>query len=135
MTYLLDTNACISYLNNRNSPIASRLARIRPDEVFLCQIVKAELYYGAYKSTQRKSNLALLAHFFSQFVSLPLNDQAAEVYGRIRSHLTTQGTPIGPNDLIIAAIAVAHNVILVTHNTREFSRVESLRLEDWTATP
>ena len=134
MSYLLDTNACISYLNDRSSPVIARLAMTKPDEVFLCQIVKAELYYGAYKSTQRRSNLDLLAHFFSQFASLPFNDQATEVYGRIRARLAVQGTPIGPNDLIIAAIAIAHNVTLVTHNTREFSRVDNLQIEDWAAT-
>ena len=67
--------------------------------------------------------------------SLPFNDQAAEAYGRIRARLGTQGTPIGPNDLIIAATAIAHNVTLITHNTREFSRVDSLRIEDWVTTP
>jgi tRNA(fMet)-specific endonuclease VapC len=131
MTYLLDTNICISYLNDRNSAVARKLTTVRPDAIFLCQIVKAELYYGAYKSSRRQSNLALLRHFFNQFVSLPFNDQAAEAYGRIRAQLADQGTPIGPNDLIIAATAVAHNVTLVTHNTREFNRVGDLRIEDW----
>lgn len=134
MSYLLDTNACISYLNYRNSPIAHQLATKKPQEIFLCQIVKAELYYGAYKSTRCKENLALLTRFFSQFASLPFNDQAAEIYGRIRAKLATQGNPIGPNDLIIAATAIAHRVTLVTHNIREFSRVDDLQFEDWLAT-
>jgi tRNA(fMet)-specific endonuclease VapC len=66
----------------------------------------------------------------SEFVSLPFDDQSAVIYGQIRAQLAVSGTPIGPNDLLIASIALANNLILVTHNTREFSRVEGLRLED-----
>ena len=89
----------------------------------ICQIVKAELYYGAYKSARRDANLALLTKFFNQFESLPFDDAAAEAYGRLRAELARRGTPIGPNDLMIAAIALAYDLILVTHNTSEFSRV------------
>jgi tRNA(fMet)-specific endonuclease VapC len=66
------------------------------------------------------------------FHSYAFNDSAAERYGRIRTDLAMQGTPIGPNDLMIAAIALANNLTLVTHNTREFARVDGLPLEDWT---
>ena len=64
---------------------------------------------------------------------MPLDDLAAEQYGKIRATLATQGTPIGPNDLLIAATALAYNLIVVTHNTREFGRVQSLKVEDWLA--
>ncbi len=104
---------------------------LRPGDVFLCQIVKAELYYGAYKSSRREQNLALLHRFFAQFQSLPFNNVAVEMYGDIRNELAKCGTPIGPNDLIIAATALAHKVILGTHNTREFNRVPGLLIEDW----
>jgi len=133
MTYLLDTNACIAYLNDRNSMVARRLMTVNPGEAFLCQVVKAELYFGAYKSSRREQNLALLQSFFGQFASLPFDDQAAEAYGRLRAELAACGTPIGPNDLIIAAIALAHGATLVTNNTREFNRVPDLRMEDWSA--
>ena len=131
MRYLLDTNTCIQFLNSRNSALQRRLAAISRDDVAICQIVKAELIYGAYRSARREANLALLARFFSQFVSLPFDDASAEIYGRIRAELVRAGTPIGPNDLMIAAIALAHDAILVTHNVREFGRVEGLRFEDW----
>lgn len=75
--------------------------------------------------------MALYQEFFSELVSLRFDGNAAAVYGRIRARLEASGTPIGPNDLQIAAIALANDLILVTHNTREFSRVEGLRLEDW----
>jgi len=70
--------------------------------------------------------------FLAQFISLPFDDQAALIHGQIRAQLAVAGTPIGPYDLQIAAIAIA-NSLMVTHNTREFSRVEGLQLEDWEA--
>lgn len=73
----------------------------------------------------------MLSEFFNEFVSLPFDGRAAEIGGQIRAQLADVGTPIGSNDLLIAAIALAHNLILVTHNTREFSRVAGLRIEDW----
>jgi tRNA(fMet)-specific endonuclease VapC len=82
---------------------------------------------------RRKSNLKLLARFFQRFTSLHFDDNAAEQYGILRSTLEKQGTLIGPNDLLIAYIALANNVTLVTHNTNEFQRVPSLQMEDWQA--
>ncbi len=131
MTYLLDTNTCIRFLNPRDSAVPAHLAAVSREEAAICQIVKAELYFGAYKSARRDANLALLAKFFGQFISLQFDDAAAEAYGALRAELARRGTPIGPNDLMIAAIALAHNLTLVTHNTAEFSRVPGLRLEDW----
>jgi tRNA(fMet)-specific endonuclease VapC len=131
MTYLLDTNACIRYLNGRAPNVWQRLSALPPTEVRVCAIVKAEMYFGAMKSTDPARTLALQQVFFRAFESLPFDDAAAEVYGRLRAELTRRGTPIGPNDLMIAAIALAHDFILVTHNTAEFSRVTGLCLEDW----
>lgn len=131
MIYLLDTNTCILYLTRRNSIIVDKLTNAPRQDVVLCDVVKAELYYGAYRGTRLESNLALYQEFFREFISLPFDGEAAAVYGRIRVQLESLGTPIGPNDLQIAAIAIANNLILVTHNTREFSRVPDLRFEDW----
>ncbi len=131
MKYLLDTNTCIELLRQPDSEIARRLLATDPDEIALCAVVKAELHYGAHRSLHRDDNLKLLEELFAQFVSLPFDDNAAEAYGRIRAQLSAAGAVIGPNDLIIAAIALVHNLVLVTHNTREFSRVESLQIEDW----
>lgn len=131
MTYLLDTNTCIRYLNGRSENIRQHLESSQPEEIALCAVVKAELFYGAMKSARPMENLARQQHFVNHFISFPFDDGAAEVYSRIRTQLERAGTPIGPNDLLIAAIAVANNVILVTHNTDEFSRVEDLKIEDW----
>jgi tRNA(fMet)-specific endonuclease VapC len=134
--YLLDTNACIGYLNDNNSLVAQKMATLRLDEIALCSIVAGELYYGAYHSSRRASNLALVDLLFQTFTSLPFDHHAAEVYGRIRADLASAGTLIGPLDLQIAAIALANGLTLVTHNTREFGRVNGLSIEDWeTPTP
>ncbi len=131
MIYLPDTNACIRYLNVPASPVAVKFNQTAPRDIALCDIVKMELYYGAYRSSRQQSNLAVLKMFFVPFLSLPFDDAAADICGRIRAELAAAGTPIGPYDLQIAAIALANGLTLVTHNTREFSRVSGLLLEDW----
>jgi tRNA(fMet)-specific endonuclease VapC len=132
LIYLLDTNACVSYLKSSSrSPIAAKLATLDQTDVVLCSVVKAELHYGAEHSSDPPTNRQRVAQFFSLFRSLPFDDAAAEEYGRIRAALAAQGTPIGPNDLMIAAIAVTNSLTLVTRNTKEFKRVSGLRLEDW----
>jgi tRNA(fMet)-specific endonuclease VapC len=130
--YLLDSNACIRLLNkSASSNMARKLAELTPDDIRLCSVVKSELYYGAYKSTRRDRNLANLNRFFSQFISLPFDDDAAAIAGQVRAQLDVAGTPIGSNDLLIAAIALSNDLTLVTHNTREFGRINGLNYEDW----
>ncbi len=131
MTYLLDTNTCIRHLNGTSGSVRRRMESARPSDLALCSVVKAELFYGSLKSARPKRNLKKLVHFLSRFASLPFDDPAARIYGGIRARLEKQGTLIGPNDLLIAAIALASKATLVTHNTREFSRVKGLKLEDW----
>lgn len=97
----------------------------------VCSIVKAELFYGAMRSNNPKRTLDRQQRFLLSFASLPFNDEAAIVYGQIRARLALAGTPIGTCDLLIAAIALSNNLTLVTHNTREFERVEGLQVEDW----
>ncbi|HEX4953840.1 MAG TPA: type II toxin-antitoxin system VapC family toxin [Thermoanaerobaculia bacterium] len=133
MTYLLDTNACIGILNGTVPALVSCLKEKDTRQVRLCSVVKAELLHGARKSARVAENLTLLARFFTPFASLPFDDRAADHYGQIRADLERSGIPIGPHDLLIAAIARAHDVTLVTHNLREFTRVVGLRVEDWEA--
>ena len=133
MRFLLDTNTCIQYLNGRSTQVRDRLHSKAPGDVALCSVVKAELFYGALRTRNPQRTLALLGTFLARFQSLAFDDRCAELYGRIRARLTELGTPIGPNDLLIAAIALAHSAVLVTHNTREFGRVEGLLWEDWEA--
>jgi len=129
--YLLDTNACIRILNGTSPSLAERLRFIPRSQLRLSSVVKAELLYGARKSSRVAENLRLLERFFNTIASLPFDDGCAEEYGLLREELDRAGTPIGANDMLIAATARAHHAILVTHNVREFSRVADLRLEDW----
>ncbi len=132
--YLLDTNACIRILNNNSVPLVSQLQQCEPGEIYLCSIVKAELVYGAYHSSRAAENLRLLAKFFEPFISLPFDDRCVDYYGRIRNDLAREGAIIGPNDLMIAATAMAHDAILVTRNTSGFARIVGLQIEDWELT-
>jgi tRNA(fMet)-specific endonuclease VapC len=135
MKFLLDTNACIVHLRGKNAGnVTTHLAASSPGVVALCSVVKAELLYGAERSANPANNHAQLQHFFASFPSLPFDDSAANAYGRLRAHLEAQGTPIGPNDLMIASTALSRRLILVTHNTAEFSRVPGLQIEDWQTT-
>ncbi len=129
--FLLDTNTCIRILNGSSSAVAARLQATSPAEVRLCAIVKAELLYGARNSTRVEANMRLLRRFFGPLASVPFDDRCAEEAAFIRLDLSRSGRPIGPNDLLIAAIARAHDAVLVTNNTREFGRVPGLRVEDW----
>jgi tRNA(fMet)-specific endonuclease VapC len=132
VTWLLDTNACVSYLRSgENSSIAGRLAEKSLGDVVLCSVVRAELVFGALRSRDAATNLAKVGKFLSGFLSLPFDDDAADAYGPIRAALAVQGATIGPNDLLIASIAKSRGLTLVTHNTAEFSRVSGLKIEDW----
>lgn len=133
MTYLLDTNTCVEYLNGRSRQVMEAFQGKALSDIALCSVVKAELHYGAMRSRNPQDALAKLGTFLAPFRSLPFDDQCAAEYGRIRARLAQVGSLIGPNDLLIAAIAVVHRATLVTHNVREFSRVDGLLYEDWEA--
>jgi tRNA(fMet)-specific endonuclease VapC len=133
MTWLLDANACIRYLNGRAPKLKARIDGTARSSLLVCSVVKAELFFGAARSNDLARTLANQQRFLRRFASLPFDDRAAEVYGQIRADLTAAGTLIGPNDLLIAAIAVANGVTLVTNNVREFGRVKGLVIEDWEA--
>lgn len=129
--YLLDTDAWIGYLKGR----AAIVERVRREaNLAISTISLGELYWGARKSQRVEANLRRIEVLRSEVEVYEVNGMAAEVYGLIRADLERQGTPIGPNDLWIAAIARANDAVLVSHNVREFSRVVGLRLEDWETT-
>ncbi|HQZ67083.1 MAG TPA: type II toxin-antitoxin system VapC family toxin [Planctomycetaceae bacterium] len=129
--YLPDTNVWIRHLDSKPSRVKERLAAYDPNDVLLCDIVKAELYYGAFKSARPADNLAVLKSLFASFESVPFTGDTARVFGKLRSDLAQQGSPIGPLDLQIASIAALNGLILVTSNTREFTRISGLQVEDW----
>jgi tRNA(fMet)-specific endonuclease VapC len=129
--YLLDTNVCVEYLRRRNSRVMQRFQSLDPSDLFLCPIVLGELYYGAYRSADPLRNLQLLSKLVSLVECAPYDTPAAAIYGQLRAHLVGMGTPIGPHDVQIAAIALSQSMILVTHNVAEFSRVPGISVEDW----
>ena len=131
MKYLLDTNVCINAMHQRHPILTQRFLAIPAQDKIICSIVRAELYYGAYKSQRQQSSLADLQTFLQPFPNLDFDIAAARVCGEIRADLARKGTPIGPNDIQIAAIALVHRLTIITHNTREFGRVQNLILEDW----
>ena len=133
MTFLLDSNAWIGWLRQKHPKLLARIKQEDPANIMLCSVVLVELIYGAENSgpAHRVGNLQKIEQLRLQYVSIPFDDHAAEEYGKIRAVLAASGEPIGPNDLLIAAVALANQLTLVTHNTSEFSRVPGLMLEDW----
>jgi tRNA(fMet)-specific endonuclease VapC len=130
LKFLLDTDVTIALIKGRPWALAW-LRRLVPTEVALSGVSKAELYYGARKSERVEHNLGVLQRFFEPFESIAYDDRAAEEYGVIRADLERLGTPIGPNDLLIAAIARSRDLTLASLNQREFGRVGGLRLADF----
>ncbi len=131
MPYLLNTNVCIGILTGRSAKAIERLRKVAPTEIRACSVVRAELQFGARNSRRVEANLSLLETFLSPFTSVAFDDGAANYYGRIRADLHRAGVLIGPNDMLIAAVALANDLVLVTHNVKEFGRVPGLRWEDW----
>jgi tRNA(fMet)-specific endonuclease VapC len=131
MTWLLDSNACIRYLNRRSPALRAKLNAIDPAQIVVCSVVKGEMQFGAALSRDPIKALAEQKFFLSRFVSLPFDDLSADRYAEIRADLTLRGLIIGPNDLMIAAICLANDLTLVTHNMAEFSRIPKLKIEDW----
>ncbi|MCB8946081.1 MAG: type II toxin-antitoxin system VapC family toxin [Ardenticatenaceae bacterium] len=125
----LDTNIIIAYLNG-NQNVAEQIKVHLPD-VAMSALVLAELRYGARASAKASENLRRLEQLL-QIVDVVDFDQAsADSYSHLRLTLRQKGKPTGEMDLLIASIAVAHQAVLVTHNTKHFSEIEGLVLEDW----
>jgi len=128
MKYLLDSNAVIAALKPLPK-FMEKLERQDPGNCAISAIVAHELFFGAYNSRAVAKNLAQLEGL--QFETLDFDLEDARCAGEIRAALVKTGKVIGPYDLLIAGQAVARRLTLVTHNTREFSRVTNLRVEDW----
>lgn len=131
MRYLLDTNCCIHLLKGTDPAWLQRFSSMDPDTFAVCTVVQAELEYGANRSQRVAENLRKFRQFLAPLRNLPFDEKAAVAYGEIRSTLERLGTPIGPNDLLIASIARVNGMTVLTRNTREFSRVPGLLVETW----
>ncbi len=130
MNWLLDTDTCIDALRHRAS-ILRRLTALSPDDVAVATMTEAELWYGAWQSRDPAGAQQSVAWFLAPLTRLPFDSEAAERHAELRFALQAQ--PIGERDLVIASVAVAQGLVLVTHNIREFSLVPNLSVEEWTA--
>lgn len=129
--YLLDTNI-ISYWMRGDLKLIQKLKSRSPAELSLSTITLAEIYYGIEKSPVKKKERRLkIDHIKSQLELYPFNEAAAVKYGSILASLEKQGQPISEREIQIAAIAMANKLCVVTHNTKEFSRISKLKVEDW----
>ena len=129
--YLLDTNICIYIAKHNPLAVRARFERHAAHELAMSVVTLGELRHGAEKSQAREKALATLGHLEASIQVAPLTEAVGQHYGQIRSSLERSGTPIGNNDLWIAAHARAEGWILVTNNEREFKRVAGLQVENW----
>jgi tRNA(fMet)-specific endonuclease VapC len=130
-THLLDTNVCVAFLRGASPQVRTQLLSRDRSSIGLPAIVAAELRLGAEKSARPRVNRALVEEFIAALEIIPFDDRASRRYAEIRARLERRGEPIGANDYIVAATALASGCILVTGNDREFRRVAGLKLEDW----
>jgi tRNA(fMet)-specific endonuclease VapC len=135
--YLLDTNACVRFLRAcPSSDIGIRISQLGvDDEIVSCAIVRSELLFGALRSQNAVQGIHRVEAFLGPLASFPFDDLAAGVHSDRRAQLAKQGRSIGPFDLMIAAIAIANGLTVVTPNVGEFSRVQGLLFVDWQTTP
>ena len=131
MKYMLDTNICIFVIKHKPETVIQRFMEHDPSEICISSITYAELVHGVEKSRAKEKNRIALTLLLSKIQIIPFDSLAAQVYGVVKADLQRQGTPIGPLDTLIASHAKSLDLTLVTNNTREFIRVEGLKLEDW----
>lgn len=131
MSYLLDTLSCIRFLNHPDTGIARQLRRVPRSDVVLCDVVKAELYFAAESGKFWREQLPVLDGFFRVFASLPFDRKSARIYGQVRSDVEKRGLSLGQNDLMIAAVALADELTLVSPNVDGFGAIDGLRVMNW----
>lgn len=127
---LLDTNICTYIIKARPPAVLERFRQYRLGDIGMCSVVAAELAYGVAKSGSARNRQAL-EMFLAPLTILPFDDAALWAYGDLRADLERRGTPIGSLDTMIAAHALSQKAPLVTNNTREFTKVPGLQLDNW----
>jgi tRNA(fMet)-specific endonuclease VapC len=130
MRYVLDTNTCV-YALKLQGRVVERMREHSPDDLGITIVSLAELWFGARKSTRAAATRRQVDAFLEPFDVLPFDQDAAEAYARTRFEEERVGRPIGERDLMIASIALARGLTVVTHNLSEFRRVPALKAEDW----
>jgi tRNA(fMet)-specific endonuclease VapC len=133
MKFLLDTDICIYIIKKKPVEVLQKFREYPVGDIGLSSITLAELKYGVQKSKQSSQNARALEKFLIPLSISEFDYKAANAYGKVRSELEAQGTPIGPLDTLIAAHALSLNLTLITNNMREFSRVSGLKVTNWVA--
>jgi len=128
--YLLDTNTLIYFFKGMGE-VSNNMLSHQPNEIHIPSLVVYELEVGIAKSTHPKKRQKQLKELLSQLTIIDFTNKEAEESAKIRAKLEEKGTPIGPLDTLIAGCAKANNLTLITHNTKEFKRVNGLKVEDW----
>lgn len=129
--YLLDTNIIIHALKG-HAAVNRNLRSHLHDPLHISVVTLMELYYGAYKSQKVESNIAKVRALESTIEVIPVDKEVVDIFGTYKAKLERSGIPLDDFDLIIAACAMTHNLVLVTHNIKHFNRIEGLKIQDWT---
>ena len=129
--YLLDTNICIYAINGRHPELTRHLLTVHPDDIKVSAIPVGEMEYGASKSHWGERTREIMHAFLASFSTLPFTERDAILFGNLRAHLEKEGTPVGVLDVMIGAQGIANGLTVVTHNTRVFSRLPGIMIEDW----
>ncbi|MGH1395511.1 MAG: type II toxin-antitoxin system VapC family toxin [Trichormus sp.] len=130
MTYLLDTDTCIYWIKNIE-PVRNKVKEIGWERICICSITIAELYFGAYNSQKVSENLTRAEDFIKNITVIPLEQNTLKTFGKLKAELRKIGQPVAEFDLLIASVALTRDDILVTNNTRHYSRITGLKLENW----
>ncbi len=131
MKYLLDTNICIYIIKHSPPSVIKKFHTLIIGDIGISTITLSELEYGVAKSSHKSKNEEALSKFIMPLEILEFDSAAASVYGKLRAELEINGKPIGSMDMLIAAHALSLNVILVTNNEKEFTRIKNLQVENW----
>ena len=132
MKYILDTNICIYIINEKPDKVLRKFELYPVYEFGISSITHAELQYGIEKSKNKNTNQAALDEFLLPLTILPFHGQRlVTCYGEIRASLESKGQTIGPLDMLIAAHALSLDLIIISNNIKEFSRIPNLKCENW----
>lgn len=128
---MLDTNICIYIIKRKPPNVIERFRQTEISQIGISSITLSELLYGVTKSSKPEQNKIALTQFIAPMEILPYDDDAAQYYGDLRTHLEKHGTPIGSLDMLIAAHALSINCTLITNNEKEFIRIPNLKIDNW----
>ena len=130
MKYLLDTDICIYWLKGK-ATVKAKIEQVDRSDIAICVITATELYFGAYNSNKIEQNLKTAENFIQSITVLPLSNDTLKKFGQLKAQFRKAGTPVADFDLLIASVAIAKNLILVTNNTRHYQRITGLNLDNW----